>query len=206
MHNSLFKFGSLLTLIACLVLYATGPLAAVKTNKPAPDFTLKNSNNQQVKLSDYKGKIVVLEWTNHKCPFVVKHYKSNNMQKLQERYTKDDVVWLSIISSAPNKQGFVDGKTANNLTQARNAAPTHVLLDSTGRVGKLYGARTTPHMYVIDQRGILQYQGAIDSVRSADPDDIAKATNYVTQTIQAIKTNQKVPLQESKPYGCSVKY
>tara|TARA_R110002110_G_scaffold415857_2_gene658533 strand:- start:16338 stop:16958 length:621 start_codon:yes stop_codon:yes gene_type:complete len=192
-----------------LLFISTSSYAAktvLKINEKAPDFVAQDSNNDTVKLSDYKGKMVVLEWTNHKCPFVVKHYSSNNMQSLQQKYTKDGVIWLSIISSAPNKQGFVSGAVANQLTQSRGAFPTRVLLDSTGKIGRLYGAKTTPHMYIIDQEGKLRYQGAIDSIRSADPSDISKATNYVDQALTALKDKKPVSTKDSKAYGCSVKY
>jgi hypothetical protein len=138
----------LLTLAGLCVLFLSGQLhAAAKIGEAAPDFTLTDSRNQTVSLGDYKGKLVVLEWTNHECPFVRKHYDSGNMQKLQRDYTGKGVVWMSIVSSAPGKQGHVTGDEAEELTRARNAAPTAVLLDPTGKTGQSYGAKTTPHMY-----------------------------------------------------------
>ncbi|MBW8190117.1 thioredoxin family protein [Neiella marina] len=180
--------------------------AAVKPNQMAPDFALPSSNGETISLSDYKGKYVILEWTNHDCPFVKKHYSGGNMQGLQKQYTGQDVVWLSIISSAPGKQGYVDATAANMLTTSREAAPTHVLFDGDGQVGKTYGAKTTPHMYIIKPDGMLAYIGAIDSIKSTDPADIARATNYVTQAMNELEAGQAVSKPLTKPYGCSVKY
>ncbi|NDC56587.1 MAG: thioredoxin family protein, partial [Alphaproteobacteria bacterium] len=157
--------------------------------------------------SDFKGKTVVLEWTNHDCPFVRKFYEAGKMQEYQKAAVADGVVWLSIISSAPGKEGHVDGVKANELTASRNAAPSHVLLDETGTVGKLYGAKTTPHMFIIDASGVVQYHGAIDSIPSTNAADIDKATNYVTAALADLKAGKAVAaLGQSRPYGCSVKY
>lgn len=180
--------------------------AAVKVNQAAPDFTLTSSSGEQVMLSSFKGKYVILEWTNHDCPFVKKHYGAGNMQSLQKAYTEQDVIWLSIISSAPGKQGHVDATTANMLTNSRGAAPTQVLFDGDGKVGKLYGAKTTPHMYIIKPDGELAYMGAIDSIKSANPADIARATNYVSQAMTELQSGKEVSRPFTKPYGCSVKY
>src|SRR3989338_9054422 len=139
---------------------------ALEVNQPAPNFTLTDTNGKQHSLADYKGKYVVLEWVNFECPFVKKHYQSNNMQKLQETYTAKDIVWLSINSSAEGKQGYYAAAQANEIISNANAKPTAYLLDTDGTVGKTYGAQTTPHMYVIDPQGKLIYQGAIDSIPS----------------------------------------
>ncbi len=195
----------LFTLVAFLGLGVT-PAAAVKPDQPAPDFTLESVTGTVVSLSDYLGKIVVLEWTNHECPYVQKHYGSDNMQSLQRQYTAQEVVWLSIISSAPGKQGYVDAETAKQLTISRNAAPTEVLLDPEGTVGRQYGARTTPHMFIIDTKGTLRYAGAIDSIKSANPSDIAKATNYVDEGLTSVLAGQAITKKKSSPYGCTVKY
>lgn len=192
--------------IACVLSLAAPVQAAVTIGQQAPAFTLQDSNNQSRSLSDFAGKTVVLEWTNHGCPFVKKHYKSNNMQNLQKQYTAKDVVWLSIISSAAGKQGHVSGTEANELSQSRQAAPTAVLLDTTGSVGKLYGARTTPHMYIIDTQGTLRYAGAIDSINSANPKDISKAKNYVSNALDALLDGKPIAETRTSPYGCSVKY
>lgn len=175
-------------------------------DKPAPDFSCNDSNGIEHRLSSYKGKIVVLEWLNHDCPFVKKHYGSGNMQKLQKIYTGKDVVWLSVISSAPGKQGFCTPDKANDLTRAKNAHPTGVLLDPLGTVGKKYGAKTTPHMFIINKEGILVYNGGIDNKRSTDPKDVDRATNYVAKALNELLAGEDVSTKTSAPYGCSVKY
>ncbi len=180
--------------------------ATPQIGQPAPEFKAVDSHGKTHNLSDFKGSIVVLEWTNHDCPFVQKHYSSGNMQALQKEATANQVVWLSVISSAPGKQGHVSATEANELTTARNAAPTAVLLDPEGTVGKLYGARTTPHMYVIDKEGILVYMGGIDDIPSADPSDIPKSTNYVRAALKAMNEGKPIEVASSRPYGCSVKY
>jgi peroxiredoxin len=177
-----------------------------RVGEAAPDFTAVDSNGKTHRLSDFKGKTVVLEWTNHECPFVRKHYESNNMQKLQKAATSDGVVWLSVVSSAPGQQGNVDGQKANDLTKSRNAAPTAVLLDAEGTIGRTYSARTTPHIFVIAPDGKLAYAGAIDSIPSANKADISKADNYVTAALNAVKNGQPVSNPTTQPYGCSVKY
>jgi peroxiredoxin len=195
---------SLAALAVCLM--GTIAQAQVVSGQLAPDFTLTDSNGQAHSLAGFKGKYVVLEWVNHSCPFVVKHYGSGNMQSLQKEFTAKDVVWLSINSSAAGKEGAVNGQEANALTKEKGAAPTAVLLDSDGKAGKLYGAKTTPHMFVINPEGILIYQGAIDSIASADPADVSKATNYVRKALSEAMSGQSVSEATTKPYGCSVKY
>ena len=180
--------------------------AAVESGEPAPDFTLKDSKGNPQKLSSYSGKFVVLEWLNPECPFVKKHYSSDNMQKLQKEYTAKGVVWLSIISSAPGKQGHRTGPQADADTKDKNASPTAVLLDPSGEVGQLYEAKTTPQMYVINPEGKLIYSGAIDSIRSANAADCATATNYIREALDAALAGKSVPTPETKSYGCSVKY
>lgn len=180
--------------------------ASVNPGEPAPDFTLTDSNGKTHSLSEFKGKNVILEWTNHDCPFVKKHYESNNMQNLQKKYTEQDVVWLSIISSAEGKQGFVSGEKANELTTSRNAHPSFVLFDPKGTAGKAYGAKTTPHMYIIDKEGKLIYKGGIDSIKSADKADIAKATNYVDKAMTEHLAGKPVSEANTAFYGCGVKY
>ena len=193
-------------LLISLLLFSTQAFSALNMEKLAPNFTLKNSFGEDVSLSDYKGKTIVLEWTNHDCPFVKKHYQSNNMQGLQKKYTDKGVVWLSIISSAKGKQGYVTAEKANTLTKSRNAQPTHVLFDPEGKVGKKYGAKTTPHMYIINDKSLIAYNGAIDSIRSANVSDVPKADNYVAQALEEVLANKPVSLDKSRPYGCSVKY
>lgn len=192
--------------LSVLMVAAASARAEVEIGKTAPSFALTDSNGKEVSLADYQGKTVVLEWTNHQCPFVRKHYASDNMQSLQEKYTQEGVVWLSVISSAPGTEGFVSGDEANKLTEKRDAHPTKVLLDPSGEVGRLYGAMTTPHMYIITSEGTLVYNGAIDSIRSADQADIAKADNYVDLGLQAVLSGKPVKTALTRPYGCSVKY
>ncbi len=180
--------------------------AVPAVDEPAPGFTARSADGDKVSLKDYKGKTVILEWTNAECPFVQKHYGSGNMQALQEKYTRDDVVWLTVVSSAEGKQGYVTPEEAKKLTAERNASPTEFLLDPKGEVGRLYGAKTTPHMYIIDPEGTLRYMGAIDSIRSADPADIPKATNYVDQAMVELASGKKVSEAVTQAYGCSVKY
>ena len=182
----------------------TGAQALV--GQPAPAFTATDSSGQSHSLSAYKGKWVVLEWTNHGCPFVQKHYGSGNMQKLQQAYTQKGVVWLSLISSAPGKQGYLDGAQANALNKQRGAHPSAVLLDPTGQVGRAYGAKTTPHMFIVDPQGTLVYAGGIDDTPSADPADIPKSRNFVSAALDAVLAGKPVATATSTPYGCSVKY
>lgn len=182
------------------------PSAAVGASAPA--FTGTTSNGETVSLSDFAGKTVVLEWTNDGCPFVKKHYSTppSNMQTLQKTATGDDIVWLTVISSRPGSQGHVTPDEANELTTSRGAAPSHVILDESGDIGRLYGAKTTPHMYVVTPEGELVYDGAIDSIPSAKVDDIAKAENYVTAALGNLEAGEPVATPATKPYGCAVKY
>ena len=180
--------------------------AGVEVGKPAPDFTLTGCDGQSVSLADHKGKVVVLEWVNHGCPFVVKHYDSGNMQKLQKDATGKGVVWLSICSSAPGKQGHMSAADASKACEKKGAAATAYLLDESGEVGRLYGAKRTPEMYVIDANGILVYHGAIDDKKSTDPKDIEGATNHITATLDEVLAGKPVSLPKTEAYGCSVKY
>lgn len=179
--------------------------ADAKVGQPAPAFTLKDADGKTRSLADFKGKTVVLEWTNAECPFVKKHY-SGNIQKQQGEATADDVVWLTINSSAAGKQGNVDGAGAKQVIARTGGKQTAYLLDAPGEVGRAYGAKTTPHLYVVDQRGTLQYVGAIDSVPSADVSDLSKATQYVPQALTDLKAGKAVRVASTQPYGCSVKY
>jgi len=191
-------------MIVCL--FSTGVAAAPEVGKPAPDFTGVDTTGKTWKLSDLKGKPVILEWTNHDCPYVRKHYSSGNMQALQNEATGEGYVWLSVISSAPGKQGHVSPAEADELTESRGAAPTAVLLDETGEIGRAYAARTTPHMYIIDPEGTLIYMGGIDDIRTSDPADIPKAKNYVRAAMADRAAGRAVAQGVTPPYGCSVKY
>ena len=196
----------LLTLI--IVIFFEVSQADVQTEQIAPDFNLLNTYGEKVSLSEFKGQTVVLEWTNHGCPFVAKHYKTQNMQNTQGEAKKANVVWLTIISSAPGTQGFVSNLEANELTRSRNALPSHVLLDPKGLVGRSYGAKTTPHMYLIDQSGVLKYQGAIDDAggRGFMFKNLSEAKNYILLAMDELKKGKKITDSITKPYGCSVKY
>lgn len=197
-------------LAACAAVFASAAASAEKlvVGAPAPDFTVVDTMGVERSLSDYADSTVVLEWTNHDCPFVVAHYDSGNMQALQADATTAGVNWLTIVSSAPRKQGHVTADEANALTASREAAPSAVLLDPTGEVGRLYSAATTPHMYVIHE-GALVYQGAIDNrqesrdARRAAPQD---RTNYVRDALAAVASGEAPAVTETAPYGCSVKY
>lgn len=202
-------FGIPVIFVALLLTSAAAPdtrAAEPSIGKPVPDFTAVDSKGRTHQLSAYRGKRVILEWTNHDCPFVGKHYRSGNMQNTQKAATADGTVWLSVISSAPDLEGHVSGAEADALTQRRNANPTAVLLDASGDVGRLYRARVTPHIFIIDKDGTLAYKGAIDSIPSGDAADIPKATNYVGQALAQLKASQPVKPTTTRPYGCSVKY
>lgn len=192
---------------AAVALMLSGPAsAAPQINQPAPAFTGQAADGSTVDLAALRGQIVVLEWTNHDCPFVRKHYDSANMQTLQKEAVTQDIVWLQVISSAPGKQGHVDGPTAIELNEERGAAPANTLLDPGGEIGKLYGAQTTPHMYIIDPEGTLVYMGGIDSIPSKNVEDIPQAVNYVREALSAMEGGQPVAEAVTRPYGCAVHY
>lgn len=180
--------------------------AAIKTGTRASNFVLTDSNGKTVKLADFRGKTVVLEWHNPGCPFVQKHYNSGNMQKTQAAARQQGVVWLTINSGAKGKQGYMTAAEANTLIDKQNIKASHYLFDRAGEVGKAYGATTTPHMYIIDGSGELVYQGGIDDKATANEADIATARNHVTAALNEIKAGQDVSVAGSRPYGCSVKY
>jgi len=185
---------------------AEQPAAAAKIGAPAPDFDVTDIQGQERKLADLKGKFVVLEWHNQGCPYVAKHYNSGNMQRLQKDLTGEGVVWLTVISSAPGKQGYVTPDEEKKYLQEKQAAPTAVLLDPDGKLGRLYGAKTTPNMYLIDDKGMLVYSGAIDDKPTFDADDIPGAKNYVLAAYDEAKSGKPVSTAATAPYGCSVKY
>ena len=198
-----------LTLAAAAALtFAHTPdaFAAATVGQPAPALKLVDSTGKTRSLTDFAGKTVVLEWTNHECPFVKKHYGAANMQAQQRSATVEGVVWLTVNSSAPGKQGHVDGAAAERIRGQARAAQTAYLLDPDGTAGRTYDAKTTPHMYVIDPKGVLRYAGAIDSIPSADTADIAKATQYVPQALAQLAAGKPVSVTVTRPYGCSVKY
>jgi peroxiredoxin len=180
--------------------------SAAPPGNAAPAFKEVNTAGTEISLADIKGKTVVLEWTNNGCPFVQKHYNSKNMQTTQAKATADGVIWLSVISSKPGAQGNVTPEQADKLTSDRGAAPTHVLLDPDGSMGHAYGAKTTPHMYIITPDGKIAYNGAIDSIQSSRLDDVPKATNYVAAALANLKAGKAPDPALTVPYGCDVKY
>lgn len=178
----------------------------LQIGEPAPDFTGLDTRGNQVHLNDYRGKTVVLEWTNAECPYTRKHYNSGNMQNVQGLARKNGIVWLTVISSAPGKQGYVNDAGADALTLSRKAVPNAVVLDPTGAVARLCAAKTTPHMFVIDASGVLQYMGGMDSIATADEADIARAEPYLKEAMMAVAQGHAAPHAVTRPYGCSIKY
>jgi len=202
-------FTQTLSAVAAITTLSVSGLAfaTIPTGSTVSDMTVTDSNGKTHNLSDFKGKTVVLEWTNDGCPYVQKHYQTENMQNLQKSATNDgDTVWLSVISSAPGKQGYVSGDEANTLVAKYDAAPTAVVLDPEGTMGKAFNARTTPHMYIIDPEQTLVYQGAIDDNRSANKATVEGAKNYVAAALADLEAGRPVAEAETAPYGCSVKY
>ena len=195
-----------LTAGLAMSLSAAPAMAKIATGSNVADMQVTDTNGTVHNLSDFAGKRVILEWTNHGCPYVVKHYSTDNMQKLQKAAADDGAVWLSVISSAPGKQGHVSGAEANQLTAERGAAPSAVILDPAGTAGRTFSAKTTPHMYIIDEVQTLVYQVAIDDNRSANPATVEGAKNYVTAALADLDAGRAVAEAETAPYGCSVKY
>lgn len=182
------------------------PAEAAPVGEAAPAFSVQDSNGQTRTLDEFKGKYVVLEWLNYGCPFVKKQYNSGNMQKLQAETTKNGVIWLSVISSKPGKQGYSTPEQANENTRTHKAAPTAVLLDTDSAMAKAYSAKTTPHMFVINPDGQLIYNGAIDDKDTTDLADVPIAHNYVLAALEQSKKGEPVAVPTTKPYGCAVKY
>jgi hypothetical protein len=195
-----------LTAFTALAVIAAPASAAPAVGQPAPNFKLADVNGKPVTLSDFRGKTVVLEWHNPGCPFVKKHYASGNMQKAQAAAAKDGAVWLTINSGAPGKQGHMSGAEAKALVAQSGARPASYLLDPRGVVGKVYDAKTTPHMYVVNKAGTLVYAGGIDDKPTANPADIAGARNHVLAALSELKAGKAVSVATSRPYGCAVKY
>lgn len=193
-------------IIASLLVNPVVALAMPKINAQAPDFSLKGHDGKTYKLSDYKDKFVVLEWWNKDCPFVAKHYSSGNMQKLQKEYGDKGVVWFTILSSAPGKQGYLKPDEIKKVMAEQNAKQKVVLIDEDGKVGQMYAAKTTPHMYIINPKGSLIYMGAIDDKPTVKVEDLKSATNYVKEALDLAMQDKAVKHQSTKPYGCSIKY
>ena len=189
-----------------IVLVSMTNARAARVGDPAPEFIATDTNGQAHKLSEYRGKFVVLEWHNRECPFTHKHYASGNMQRLQREWTAKGIVWFTVISSAQGQQGYMTAGEENAYLREVNAAPTAVLLDPQGELGHLYGAKTTPHMFVINPQGVLIYNGALDDKPTTDESDIARAKNYVSAALEQAMAGRPVSQPTSRPYGCSVKY
>ncbi|HEX7948457.1 MAG TPA: thioredoxin family protein [Phenylobacterium sp.] len=192
--------------VAVIAAIAAPAMAAPVVGQPAPAFTAVDADGHARSLSEFRGKTVVLEWTNNGCPYVQKHYNSGHMQGLQKEATKEGVVWLTLISSAPGFQGYLTGPQAKQWKAKVGAASSDVLLDPKGTVGRAYGARTTPHMYVVDKAGTLVYMGGIDDQPTPDPDSLKVAKNYVVAALADVKAGRPVAQAATRPYGCSVKY
>lgn len=185
---------------------APAAAAAPVVGQPAPDFRLTDVNGKAVSLSDFRGKTVVMEWNNPECPYVKKHYGSGNMQKTQAAAAKDGVAWLTINSGAPGKQGHMTGAEAKATLAKNGARPAAYLLDPRGGVGRTYGAKTTPHMYIVNKAGALVYAGGIDDKPTPNPADIVGARNHVLAALSELKAGKPVSVATSRPYGCAVKY
>lgn len=197
----------LLYTISILFIFCTAAFAAPQVGDLAPDFTIKDINGNSQSLNQYKGKLIVLEWTNFSCPFVKKHYGSHHMQDLQKKYTAKGVVWLSIASSGEGREGYMSNDDALKMTKERDVSSSGFILDTDGTIGKSYGAKTTPHMFVINKEGKIAYMGAIDDNDSTDVEDLKTATNYVSRALDALMNKKAVPEPlATDPYGCSVKY
>jgi hypothetical protein len=196
-----------LTLLSLFFTFTTMAVNAEPViDKPAPLFSGAAADGSTIKLEDLRGKTVILEWTNHECPFVVKHYESGNIPNLQKQAAAQGIIWLQVITSAPGKEGNVTGEVAQKLNAHRGATPTNTVLDGNGSIGKLYGATNTPQFFIIDPKGVLIYKGGIDSIPSADQSDIGKAENYISAALADIAAGKKIAKAVTKPYGCSVKY
>jgi peroxiredoxin len=189
-----------------LIAGSGGAEASVQTGAQAPAFSVQDATGATRTLAEFSGRTIVIEWTNRDCPYVRKHYNSGNMQALQRAATGEGVVWLSVISSAAGQQGYLTGAQAQANVQQTNAAPTAVLLDPTGAMGHAYGARNTPHMFIINGQGRVVYQGAIDDRPSANPASLQGATNYVSAALADLRAGRSVQVSETTPYGCTVKY
>ena len=200
------RFRLLSFFIATTLLSLDAAPQSVRVGLTAPEFTATDSQGRTQSLNQYRGKYVVLEWHNQGCPYTRKHYVSGNMQSLQKEWTAKGVAWLTVISSAPGAQGYVTPLQENAYLAEMHAAPTAVLLDAEGKVGRLYNAKTTPQMFVIDPEGKVIYAGAIDDKRTPDPDDIRGADNYVTDALTAAMAGKPIATPYTRSYGCSVKY
>ena len=206
MHRHSIALAGVSALLAALLMLPGQARPAPAVGQAAPDFSLTDTAGKTVKLSDFKGKHVVLEWTNPGCPFVRKHYDPSNMQALQKEAGGKGVVWLAVNSTADSHPDYLAPSQMGRWMSQQKAAPAATLMDEEGSVGKSYGARTTPHMYIVNPQGMLIYAGGIDSIPSARPDDIKTATNYVRAGLAESLAGKPLSTPASRPYGCSVKY
>jgi peroxiredoxin len=206
MHRKSHVHAHLAAIVAAVLTLASTTARAAQVGAPAPDFHGTDSNGKTQSLDQYKGKYVVLEWHNHDCPYTIKHYKSGNMQSLQKEWTAKGVVWFTVISSAPGTQGYVDAAEENAYMKKMGAQPTAAILDPKGEIGHLYGAKTTPNMFIIDPSGKLIYAGAIDDHPTTEISDIQSSKNYVTAALTESMNGKAVQTPVTRPYGCSVKY
>jgi peroxiredoxin len=199
-------FASLAFIPWATALMSKAHAASAVVGQSAPDFSAVDTAGKTHKLSDFKGKLVVLEWTNPGCPFVMKHYGGGNMQGLQKEFTGKGVVWLSVNSTEPDSRDYLAPAKLGSWMKEKSGTPTATLMDESGKIGQLYGAKTTPHMYIVSPQGQLIYAGGIDSVPSARVDDIKTATNYVRQGLGEALAGKAISVASTRPYGCSVKY
>jgi peroxiredoxin len=206
-RSDCWSLGAGAALLMAMAITLPMPLhAEAIPGKPAPEFKAIDSTGKTHALADFKGKTVVLEWTNDGCPYVQKHYGSGNMQTLQNEASANGVIWLTVISSAKGEQGYADATRANSIATDQKSASAAILLDPEGKLGRAYGAKTTPHMYIVDRDGKLVYNGAIDDKPTANPADINGARNYVREALGAVAAGKPVPVASTRAYGCSVKY
>lgn len=202
--SAIFSVG---VFISAALLFLVAPLfSAPKVGEPAPDFSATASNGKTYRLADFRGKFVVLEWHNNGCPYTRKHYESGNMQHLQKEWTAKGVVWFTVISSAPGTQGFMTADAENSYMNKMNAAPTAALLDTSGDLGHLYDAKTTPQIVIINPQGVMIYDGAIDDHPTSDASDIPNSKNYVEAALTSAMAGKPLAMGATRPYGCSVKY
>lgn len=202
MINKIKSFALILLVLSLSSVVMAEPVV----NQIAPEFSGVTSEGSNLSLLDLRGKTVILEWTNHECPFVKKHYLSGNIPNLQKQAAAQGITWVQIISSAPGKQGYIDGETAKQLNTQRDAHPSYTLFDPSGAIGKLYAATNTPQLFIIDPKGVLLYKGGIDSIPSADQSDIAKAENYISLALNELASGKAISKSSTRPYGCTIKY
>jgi hypothetical protein len=206
MKKNIFLVTLLITALAAINMTTNDVRNGATVGERAPSFEVTDAYGNLHSISDYEGQFIILEWLNHDCPFVRKHYDGGNMQRLQEKYTEQGVIWLSVISSVPGTQGYLEPEDAQEITQEKNASPTAVLLDTDSVMGRAYDARVTPHMYIISPEGTLLYNGAIDDKPTARPRDLDGAFNYIETAMTNAMNGEEIEIKTNTPYGCTVKY